>query len=138
MGAYCMHARIPRHKAEVGEVMEVRALPSLPGDPQVALIGAREEIACIPHKGCRLEIVSTAPSFHRRVDLLLPGQVLEYKQSFFFGDRVWLPGGPKTPLHHLVGFKLQLLGAATPPPPVEEAIVADSRRQRALEEQRLG
>ncbi len=127
MGAYCLHALIPSHAARAGEIMEV-----LWSDYYgAALFGDRREIACIPHKGCRLEILATAPTSHRELNLLLPGQILRYKRSFFLGDRFELPSGTKVGLRHLVGFKLQLAPETASVPPVEELIVERARRARA-------
>ena len=118
MGAYCLLEKIPSHTVSVGEIMEVRW-----SDYHEAIIfGDREEVARIPHAGCRLEIVATPPSSHRKVNLLLPGQVIRYTHSFFLGDRFELPGGTKVSLRHLVGFKLQLASSLARPP-VEEAVV---------------
>jgi len=86
------------------------------------LFGDKHEIACIPHKGCRLEIVGTAVTSHRAVNLLLPGHVIRYTRSFLFGDRFELSSGATVGLWHLVGFKLQLALSTTPPPPAEEVI----------------
>jgi hypothetical protein len=121
MGAYCLLGLIPSHPVSVGEIMEVRWF-----DYHGAVIfGDREEIACIPHAGCRLEVIATPPSCHRQVNLLLPGQVIRYTHSFFRGDRFELPGGTKVSLRHLVGFKLQLASSIALPP-LEDAVV---RRQ---------
>ena len=68
------------------------------------LIGDKKEIACIPHKGCRLEIAATATTSHRDVNLLVPGHVIRYKRSFLFGDRFELPSGTKVGLGDLLGF----------------------------------
>jgi hypothetical protein len=123
MGAYCTRALIPRHTAEVGEIMEV-----LWSDYHgAALFGDRREIACIPHKGCRLEIVATAETSHPEVNLLLPGQVLRYKRNFFILDRLELPSGAKVGLWHFVGFKLRLAPGMTLPPPREDIIVERAR-----------
>ncbi len=71
MGVYCTLRRIPRHAAQVGEIMKV-----LWSDYDgAAVFGDRQEIACIPHKGCWLEIVGTVERSHRAVNLLLPGHV---------------------------------------------------------------
>jgi hypothetical protein len=123
MGAYCLLGLIPFHTARVGEIMEVRR-----SDYYGALIfGDREEIACIPHTGCRLEIVATPPISHRKVNFLLPGQVIRYKPSFFLGDRFELAEGTKVSLRHLVGFKLQLASSLALLP-VEDAVVGRRRR----------
>jgi hypothetical protein len=81
------------------------------------------EIACVPHKGCRLEAVATAPTSHRKVNLLLPGQVIRYTRAFLFGDRFALPGGTTVGLWHLVGFKLHLVQDPMRPIPVEDDLV---------------
>jgi len=91
------------------------------------LFGDQHEVACIPHKGCWLEVVAAAPTSHRKVNLLLPGHVIRYKRAFLFADRFELPSGPTVGLGHLVGFKLQLAPSTTPPPPVEEVIVGATR-----------
>ena len=87
------------------------------------LIGDKKEIACIPHKGCRLEIAATAETSHRDVNLLVPGAIVRYKRSFLFGDRFELPSGAKVSLADLLGFKLQLAPSTPPSPPMEEVIV---------------
>ena len=123
MGASCLRALIPSHTALVGEIMEV-----LWSDYYGAVIfGDRREVACIPHKGCRLEIVATAEATHPRVNLLLPGHVIRYKRSFFFGDRFELPSGVTVGLAEFVGFKLQLAPSAAPVPPAEELILERER-----------
>ncbi len=130
MGAYCLLEKIPSHTVSVGEIMEVRW-----SDYHGAIIfGDREEVACIPHAGCRLEIVTTPPSSHRKVNLLLPGQVIRYTHSFFLGDRFELPGGTKVSLRYLVGFKLQL--ASSLAIPVVEDVVG-GRRPRSEPERVL-
>jgi hypothetical protein len=127
MGAYCIRALIRHHPAHVGEIMEV-----LWSDYHgAAIFGDGQEIACIPHTGCWLEIVGTAETSHRRVNLLLPGQVLRYRRSFLFGDRFELPGGPRVGLWHLVGFKLQLVPDVMPLVPVEEDLVGRKARDLA-------
>ena len=124
MGAYCLRALIPVHPARAGEIMQV-----LWSDYYGAVVfGERGEIACIPHKGCRLEVVATAPTSHRKVNLLLPGQVIRYKRSFLFGDRFELPSGTKVGLWHLVGFKLQL-ALSMPLVPVEDLTVERPARR---------
>jgi hypothetical protein len=124
MGAYCLLGLIPSHTVSVGEIMEVRWF-----DYHGPIIfGDREQIACIPHAGCRLEIVATPPSSPRKVNLLLPGQVIRYTHSFFLGDRFELPGGTKVSLRHLVGFKLQLASSVALPP--REDVVT---RRRTIE-----
>ena len=126
MGAYCLLVLIPSHTVSIGEIMEV-----LWSDYHGAIIFAdREEVACIPHAGCRLEIVATPPSSHRKVNLLLPGQVIRYTHSFFLGDRFELPGGTKVSLRYLVGFKLQLASRVARPP-LEDAVVRRRPVERA-------
>ena len=127
MGIYCTLDRIPRHAAQVGEIMEVRWV-DLAGP---ILIGDKKEIACIPHKGCRLEIAATAATSHRDVNLLVPGHVIRYKRSFLFGDRFELPSGTKVGLEDLLGFKLQLAPSLSPPPPIEEVIVNRPTRRES-------
>jgi hypothetical protein len=126
MGAYCLLGSIPSHSASIGEILEV-----LWFEYHGAIIfGDRKEIACIPHAGCRLEILATPPSPHRKVDLLLPGQVIRYTHSFLLGDRFVLPSGRKVGLHYLVGFKLQL-ALSSAPPPQEDVIVWRPPYERA-------
>src|SRR5260370_33400509 len=115
MGAYCLRALIRHHPANVGEIMQVRW-----SDYHGAVIfGDGQEIACIPHTGCWLEIVGTAETSHRKGNLLLPGDVLRYTRSFLLGDRFELPGGPRVSLRRLVGGRLQLVPTPMPPKPVE-------------------
>jgi len=125
MGAYC-RVPIPRHAAKEGETMEVMWSDYY----GAALFGDCMEIACIPHKGCRLEIVAAAETSHREVDLLLPGQVLQYKRSFFLFDRLVLPSGTKAGLGHFVGFKLRLASDVVESPPTEEIVVKRVREEQ--------
>lgn len=112
MGAYCLLESIASHPARVGEIMEVVWF-----DYHGAVIfGDRKEIACIPHGGCRLEIVATPPNPHPKVDMLLPGHIIRYSRSFFLGDRFELPWLTKVGLRYLVGFKLQLASNVAVPP----------------------
>ena len=120
MGAYCTLLNIRRHPASLGEIMEVRRLSPY---YDAVLFGDRKEIACIPHKGCVLEIVAAGESVHPEVNQLLPGQVIRYTRSFFFGDRFKLPSGKKVGLSQLVGFTLQLAPPRTAPLPEEDVIV---------------
>jgi hypothetical protein len=76
MGAYCLLESVPSHRASVGEILEVRWFDYY----GAVIFGDRNEIACIPHEGCRLEITATAPSPHRKAELLLPGQVTRYQE----------------------------------------------------------
>jgi len=127
MGIYCTLALLPHHAAKLGEIMEVRWVDY----DGAALFGDKREIACIPHKGCWLEIVGTTETSHREVNLLLPGQAIRYKRSFLRGDRFELPGGTWVSLRHLVGVKLQLASSMTTPPPVEDAIVGRRTRDES-------
>jgi hypothetical protein len=128
MGAYCTLLDVRRHPASLGEIMEVRCLaPYYDG----VLFGDRKEIACIPHKGCLLEIVAVGDTTHREANRLLPGQVIRYTPSFLFGDRFKLPSGKKVRLSQLVGFKLQLVPPRTAPLPEEDAIVERATRRGA-------
>jgi len=120
MGAYCTLDYTRRHPAKMGEIMEVRRFH--PYYHYVAVFGDNKEIACIPHRGCSLEIVAVPETSHGAVNLLLPGQVLRYTRSFFFGDRLELPSGKKVGFDQLVGFKLQLAPRMTAAPPDEETI----------------
>jgi hypothetical protein len=121
MGAYCTLGYIRRHAARLGEIIEVKRLSTYYDD--AAVFGDRGEIACIPHKGCLLEIVAAGEAAHPEVNQLLPGQVIRYTRSFFFGDRFELPSGTRVGLAQLVGFKLQLAPPRTAPLPEEGAIV---------------
>ena len=96
------------------------------GGPLVRLLWGRY-LRRIPHTGCRLEIVATADATHPRVNLLLPGHVIRYKRSFFFGDRFELPIGVTVGLAEFVGFTLQLAPSAAPVPPAEELILERAR-----------
>jgi hypothetical protein len=127
MGAYCLRALIPVHPARAGEILQV-----LWSDYYgAAVFGEGREMACIPHEGCRLEVVATAPTAHRKVDLLLPGQVIRYTRSCLFGDRFELPSGTKVGLWHLVGFKLQLVQDPMRPIPVEDDLMERQARDLA-------
>jgi len=126
MGAYC-RVPLPRHIATEDETLEV-----LWSDYYgAALFGDRGEIACVPHTGCRLEIVATAPSAHREATQLLPGQVLPYRRTFFVLDQLVLPNGRRASLGHFVGFKFRLTPAVTSPLPREELVVQRAREARA-------
>jgi len=122
MGAYCLLESVASHRASVGEILEVRWVDYY----GAVIFGDRNEIACIPHEGCRLEITAAAPSPHRKAELLLPGQVIRYMHAFFLGDRFLLPSGRKVKLQHLVGFKLQLASRPVPPP-LEDVVVTRRR-----------
>ena len=128
MGAYCTLDSIRRHPAGLGEIMEVRRLSTY---YDAAMFGDRGEIACIPHKGCLLEIVAAGEAPHPEVNRLLPGQVIRYSRSFFFGDRFELPSGTRVRLPQLVGFKLQLAPPRTAPLPEEDTIVQRATRGKA-------
>ena len=122
MGGYC---RVPltRHTAIEGETLEVMWSDYY----GAALFGDRREIACVPHRGCRLEIVATAPTGHREISLLLPGQVLQYKRAFYFLDELVLPNGRRASLGRFVGFKLRLSPTVAPTLPAEELVVRRAR-----------
>ena len=127
MGAYCVRTLIRRHTAQVGEIMVV-----LWSDYYgAAIFGDGQEIACIPHNGCWLEIVGTPETSHRKVNRLLPGQVIRSTRSFLLGDRFELPGGARVGLGHLVGFRLQLVEYPMGPIPVEEDLVERQARDLA-------
>ena len=133
MGAYCVLAQLPHHSATVGEILQV-----LWSDYYGAvLFGDGQEIACIPHSGCRLEIVATAETAHPGVNLLLPGHVLRYRYSVFLPDRLTLPSGAKVWLGHFVGFKLQLAPNVMSRPPREEDLVARLGRTQPAPGQRV-
>ena len=127
------HARIPHARLhssaprQTREIMEVRRLSTY-GD--VAVFGDRGEVACIPHKGCWLEVVAAGEATHREVNQLLPGQVTRYTRSFFLGDRFELPSGTRVGLPHLAGFKLQLAASRTAPLPEEDAVVRRVTREK--------
>jgi hypothetical protein len=125
MGAYCTLVSVRHHPARLGEIMEIRRLSPYYG---AAVFGDRDEIACIPHKGCVLEIVAADEAAHPEVKRLLPGQVIRYARSFFFGDRFELPSGTRVGLAQLVGFKLQLAPSRTRPIPDEDSIVRRATR----------
>ena len=127
MGAYCIRALIRRHTAKVGEIMQVRWSDYY----GAAIFGDGQEIACIPHNGCWLEIVGTAETSHGKVNLLLPGQVIRYTRSFLLWDRFELPGGSRVGLWHLVGFRLQLVPDPIGPIPVEDDLVGRKARDLA-------
>jgi hypothetical protein len=127
-GAYCTLDSIRRHPAGLGEIMEVRRLSTY---YDAAMFGDRGEIACIPHKGCLLEIVAADEAPHPEVNRLLPGQVIRYTRSFVFGDRFELPSGTRVRLPQLVGFKLQLAPPRTAPLPEEDTIVQRATRGKA-------
>ena len=67
MGAYCTLDSIRRHPARLGEIMEVRRISTY---YDVAVFGDRGEIACIPHKGCLLEVVASGEATHPEVNQL--------------------------------------------------------------------
>ena len=127
MGAYCTLDSIRRHPARLGEIMEVRRISTY---YDVAVFGDRGEIACIPHKGCLLEVVASGEATHPEVNQLLPGQVIRYMRSFFFFDRFELPSGTKVGLRQLVGFKLQLAPFRGAPLPEEDAVVRRVMREK--------
>jgi hypothetical protein len=110
MGAYCTLDSIRRHPAGLGEIMEVRRLSTY---YEAAMFGDRGEIACIPHKGCLLEIVAAGEAPHPEV------------------NRLELPSGTRVRLPQLVGFKLQLAPPRTAPLPEEDTIVQRATRGKA-------
>src|SRR5260370_35284588 len=113
MGAYCLRALIPVHPARPGEIMQV-----LWSDYYGAVVfGERGEIACIPHSGCRLEVVATASTSHRKVNLLLTGVVIRYTRLFLFGGRFVLPRGTMGVLWLHEGFKLKIVTSPLRPMP---------------------
>jgi len=96
---------LPRHTAQSDEIMEVRWSDYY----GAAVFGDDGEIARLPHKGCRLEVLATAKSSHQEVNRVLPGQVIRYGGSSCCLDRFELPSGTTVGLWHLVGFKLRVL-----------------------------
>ncbi len=127
MGAYCLRALIPRHTAQAGEVLKVRWSDYY----GAAIFGDRREIACIPHTGSWLEVAGTAETTHRRVNLLLPGDVIRHTHSVLLGDRFELPGGRRVGLRHLVGFTLQLVQDPRRPSPVAYDLLERAGRDLA-------
>ncbi len=110
---------LPRHTAKVGEILAVRWSDYY----GAAMFGDRDEIVCLPHKRCRLEVVATAEGSHPEVNFILPGQVIRHKRSVWFLDRFELPSGTAVWLWHFVGFKLRLAPDVTAPIPSEEALL---------------
>ncbi len=119
-----------RHKARAGEVIRV----TRDAYGRMILVGDGDEIACIPHEGCRLAIEAIAPSADPQVRQLLPLDEVPYIQVRFFGvfrrDLFLLPNGREVKLQDLEGFKLRLMPAEITPPPREEDIL---RRAEAHE-----
>ncbi len=113
---------LPCHTAGVDEIIYV-----LWSDYYGAALVARGEIARLPYKGCRLEVVGTAESSHRDVNLILPGEIIRYKGSSCFLDRFELPMGTTVGLWHLVGFKLRLAPDRPAPVPSEDALLDRAR-----------
>ncbi len=114
---------LPWHTAQAGEIVHV-----LWSDYYgAAMFGDDDEIARLPYKRCRLEIVATAASSHREVNFILPGQVVHYKGSFCFRERFELPSGTSVGLWHLVGFKLRLTPDAIGSVPSEDEILDRAR-----------
>lgn len=117
MGKYWVP--LPRHTAKVGEIIAV-----LWSDYYGATtFGEEGEIARLPNKGCRLEVLATAQSSHPEVSFVLPGQVIRYKGSYCFLDRFELPSGTAVWIWHLVGFKLRLAPDRPAPVPSEDDIL---------------
>jgi hypothetical protein len=114
---------LPRHPAKVDETMKV-----LWSDYYgAALFGDEEELACLPYKGCRLEVVATAESAHHVVNRILPGQVIRYAGTFCCLDRFDLSSGTTVGLWHLIGFKLRLAPDTITPVPDEDAMLDRAR-----------
>ena len=97
-----------------------------------ALFGDEDEIACLPRKGCRLEIVVTVESSHHDVNLLVPGHVLHYQRALCFLDRFELPNRTTAGLWHLVGFKFRLVSDTIAPVPREDTILDRVRAARRV------
>jgi hypothetical protein len=117
---------LPRHAARIDEIFEV-----LWSDYYgAALFGDEFEIARLPRKGCRLEVVATARSSHHRVSILVPGHVLSSRRAFCSPDRFELPDGTTVGLWHLVGFKLRLVSDTVAAVPSEDAILDRVRAAR--------
>ncbi len=94
---------LPHHPAAVDEMLHVLWSPYY----GAALVGDDGEIASLPRRGCRLEVLATAPSPRPDVDRVLPGQTLRHHRWLRCLDRFELPGGTVVGLRHLVGFRLR-------------------------------
>ena len=114
------------HKAEVGEIMVVVREFS-----RMRMVGNRDEIACIPHEGCRLEIQETAASTDPQVKQLLPLDEITYIQvrflKVFRRDLFLLSNGREVELWKLEGFKLRLMSPEIPRPPREEDVLKQAK-----------
>ena len=119
------------HKARVGE--EVRVASD--GFGRMMLMGDQTEVACIPHQGCRLEVLEVAPSRNPEVQQLLPLDAITYIQvrhlRVLKRDLFLLPSGREVKLKDLEGFKLKLMPPEISRPPREEDIL---RRAKARQE----
>jgi hypothetical protein len=110
---------LQHHVAVVDEILHV-----LWSDHYGAgLFGDDGDVASLPHRRCRLEVVATAGTSHEQVNLLLPGQTIVYMGRAWFLDRFQLPGGTTVGLWHLVGFKLRLASDTMPWVPSEDVIL---------------
>ena len=111
------------HDARVGEEMLVTGNAY----GQMTLRGDRNEVACIPHRGCRLETVKVAPSINPEVKRLLPLEVITFIQvrflRIFRRDLFLLPNGREVTLKDLEGFKFKLMPLEVSRPPREEDIL---------------
>lgn len=116
------------HQARVGEEVCVRGNAY----GRMILRGHRDEVACVPHQGCRLEVLAVAPSKNPEVQQLLPLDTITYIQARFLRifrrDLFLLPTGREVKLKDLEGSKLRLLPPEISRPPREEDIL---RRTKA-------
>ncbi len=119
------------HDARVGEAMRVTG--NAYGD--MVLRGDRDEVACVPHRGCRLELLEVAPSNNPEVQKLLPLDFITFIQVRFLyifrRDLFLLPNGREVKLKDLEGSTLKLMPLGIDRPPREEDIL---QRARAREE----
>ena len=127
---HCSRTCAGHHAARVGEIMEVTLVPGRFSQTRAVLLGDQREIVDLPRTGCRLEVVATAPTRDREIDLLLPGEVLTYSRMPLLGDRLELPSERSVRLAKFHGFKLQLAMPPMPPPPSEDAVVRGARPGR--------
>jgi hypothetical protein len=103
--------RLPPFAVRVGELVQLKVEP-LVRFGSVTISPIRRQVS---NRG--------PPSDLGRLRLELEeAEVIQYKRSFFLGDRFELPEGIKVSLRHLVGFKLQLAGSLALLP-VEDAVV---------------
>jgi hypothetical protein len=110
---------LPHHVAVVDEIMQVLWSEHY----GAALFGDDGEVAWLPYRGCRLEVVSTAETSHEKVNLLLPGQTILYRGRSWFLHRFQLPGRTTVGLWHLVDFRLRLASDTVRWIPSEDAIL---------------